>query len=195
MNEQLRQVGGSAAFSALIMLLVGFWMSLKGVSSNQVYNIAVATTTWAMRIGGIGMVIVAIMCFAGMRIGFLLDAIVGMGAGMLIFVASAACIVLGRGIDIRDIIFCVVGLGAAGAARNSWALYRAAPVGAGGDSGGGWFGGKSTKRAIPDAPKPPEPVHPASVRPSAMGSENPPPGGYLAALAREDEKPDRAEFE
>ena len=195
MKEQLRQVGSSAAFSAFIMLIVGFGFALKGISSNQTYNAAVATTTWAMRIGGLGMVLVAAVCFAEQRIGFLLDAIIGMGSGVLIFVASAMCIVLGRGFDIRDAMFCFIGLLAAGAARNSWGLYRSTASQSAGGSSSGWFGGRSSKQAAPVAPPPPEPIHPASVRPASLASDTPPPGGYLAALGRENAKPDRAEFE
>jgi len=196
MKEQLRQVGSSAAITALIMLVVGFGLALKGISSNQTYNVAVATTTWAMRIGGLGMVAAAVVCFAGVREGLLLDAIVGMGAGMLIAVASATCIVLGSGIDIRDLVFCIVGLGAAGAARRSWALYRSMPSKSGdGSLVAGLFRGRSSRSAAPVVSPEPEPIHPASVRPASLASETPPPGGYLAALAREDERPDRADHE
>lgn len=185
MNEQLRQVGHSAAFSAVIMLIVGFGLALKGVSSNQTYNLAVATTTWAMRIGGIGLALTAAVCYAGARVGFLLDAIVGIGAGALIFLGAATCIVLGKRISLNDIIFCFIGLTAAGAARNSLALYRSTAGAEGGGSG----------TTAPTTPPAPEPIHPASIRPSSLSSETPPPGGYLAALAREDEKTDRADHE
>ena len=195
MKEQLRQVGSSAAFYAFIMLIVGFGFALKGISSNQTYNAAVATTTWAMRIGGLGLAVVAVVCYAEQRIGFLLDAIIGMGSGVLIFVASAMCIVLGRGFDIQDLMFCLIGLLAAGAARNSWGLYRSTALHSAGGSTGGWLGGSSSKQAAAASPPPPEPVHPASIRPASLASDTPPPGGYLAALAREKEKPDRAEFE
>jgi len=193
MNEQLRQVGHSAAFSAVIMLLVGFGLALKGVSSNQTYNLAVATTTWAMRIGGVGLALTAAVCYSGARIGFLLDAIVGIGAGVLIFLGAATCVVLGKSISLNDIIFCFIGLSAAGAARNSWALFRSTADRA--DSGeASWFGRKARQDA-PASPPMPEPVHPASIRPSSLSSETPPPGGYLAALAREDERTDRADHE
>ena len=194
MNEQLRQVGHSAAFSALIMLVVGFGFALKGVSSNQTYNIAVATTTWAMRIGGIGMATAAAACYAGSRVGFLIDAIVGIGAGVLIFVGSATCLILGRGFDIRDIVFCFIGLSAAGAARNSWALYRSTTGDSVSPGGSSWFGG-ALRQKTPVPPPTPEPIHPASIRPASLSSDTPPPGGYLAALAREDEKTNRADHE
>lgn len=195
MNEQLRQVGHSAAFSAVIMLIVGFGFALKGVSSNQTYNVAVATTTWAMRIGGIGLGVVAAVCYSGARVGFLLDAIVGIGAGATIFLGAATCLVLGKVLDIHDIIFCFIGLTAAGAARNSWALYRSTANQDGG-RGAGYFSNSGGRRAAtPPVPPAPEPIHPASVRPASLASESPPPGGYLAALARENEKPDRADHE
>lgn len=194
MNEQLRQVGHSAAFSALIMLLVGFWIVFEGDKSKPAYDVAVAASTWSMRLGGFGLGVTAVVCYAGRRVGLLLDAIIGIGAGALIVVSSITCMVLVAGFSIHRIVFCLIGLSAAGAARNSWALFRTGANGFDSDGGSSWFGG-ATKRKLTPPPPAPEPLHPASIRPASLSSESPPPGGYLAALAREDERPDRADHE
>ena len=194
MNDALRSTGSSAAFSAAVMLLVGFYFGRTGISDSALYNTAVAATTWSMRLGGLGMVVVALLCYSGQRLGLLLDAVVGLGAGGLIAAASLLCILmdLGRGksLDVNDLIFTIVGFGTAAAARGSWALYRGSDPGTPSSSAP-----RAGSRGAPPAPPAAEPVHPASIRPASLQGDAPPPQGYLAALAREDESPDRADHE
>lgn len=63
----LRSVAFSALFAGVLMMLVGFWLGLKGVSESSVYNVSVAVFNWLMRVGGVTMLMIAALAYLNWR--------------------------------------------------------------------------------------------------------------------------------
>jgi hypothetical protein len=202
-----------AGIAALMMLFFGWFYGLSGISSNAFYNLTVDVFTWTLRIGGLAMLAVAIVCYTGQTVGLLLDAIVSGLCGAIIFGCGAYWLIdglQGGGISINYLLYVIFGGMFLNSARANWQHWAASarPSDGFNASPPAVPLDQSTRTALPrrlrargDSPKPeppnqPEPVHPASVRPESLTDETgPPPGGYLAALAREKEKPPQADYE
>jgi hypothetical protein len=204
MNQQAKDNAVWAGIAALLMLVYGWRYGTVGISDSGFYNTTVAVFNWMLRIGGIGMAGVAIICFAGLRVGLLIDVLVS-GICGLIMVACAGYWLLSGGFGFNDLLFLAFGGMFLNAARGCWSAYAASgpaavggasavggPAAGGGPSAGrGWLGVKPLQP--PKPPSPPEPPHPASVRPKTLPEDGqPPPEGYLAALAKEDDEPPTA---
>jgi hypothetical protein len=200
MNRDAKDNAMWAGIAALLMLVYGWGFAAKGISDNEFYNVTVAIFYWMLRIGGIAMVVVTVVCALGRPFGLLLDTFVS-GICGLIMVACPAYWLLAEGLFINYLMYLVFGVLFLGAARGCWQAYRLAgrPVGSAPPPAPPaapprkWLGIETL-----EPPKPPpkaEPPHPASIRPMSLGEgDQPPPEGYLAALAKEDEQPPTASY-
>lgn len=187
MNDRIRHTAAQALFAGLLMCLYGWFMTAKGVSSSAAYNGIVDVFYWMLRIGGILMLIGGALCYGGMRIGVLVDAITAGVCGAIMLLYGVAGPLTGVKMGINNVLALIFGVLFLSAARGSSMLYLASV-------------GSTAKRPIVrpvNASPVVEPIHPASVRPPGLpGAGDPPPAdGYLAALAREDEEPPTASFE
>ncbi len=203
MNQQAKDNAVWAGIAALLMLLYGWMYGTVGISDSDFYNTTVAIFNWMLRIGGIGMAGVAIICLVGLRIGLLIDVFVS-GICGLIMVACAGYWLLSGGFGLNDLLYLAFGGMFLNAARGCWSAYTASgPAAVGGAAGGGavaggrpsagrgWLGVKPLEP--PKSPSPAESAHPASVRPKSFPKDGqPPPEGYLAALAKEEDEPPTA---
>lgn len=195
MNRHAKSNAIWTGIAALMMLYFGWGSSLVGTSENAFYNTTVDIFTWTLRVGGICLVVVSAVCLAGLRVGLLLDALASGITGLSFVLCAAYWLAAGGGFDINDLLILIFGGMFLKSARECWTAYAAsaADVQAAAPTNRGWFGVKPLEP--PKPPAKPEPPHPASIRPKSIpeGGE-PPPGGYLAALAKEDEEPPTASF-
>lgn len=189
MNQHARNIAGNAAVAALLMIAYGWGIGLSGASKSAFYNLTVDGLNWTLRIGGPALLLVAGICFAGLRIGLLLDFLVeGLCGGIMI---ACGAFWLARwlgsigqvGFDLQDPIVLIFGFMFARAALHSWARFGATAA--------------APAAAAPDLEKFPPPIHPAELHPASLPREGepPPPEGYLAALSKENEEPPRASYE
>ncbi len=197
MNEQAKGNAPWTALAALLMLYYGWAVGTIGISDSDFYNTVVDVFNWMLRVGGVCLLLVAMICFAGLRIGLLLDALVSGICGLVIIFCAVVYIKF-DGLDLYYLLYVLFGGLFVNAARNAGASFlRTAPGATGQGSTGkqGWFGAKSSD--APTTAQPAEPPHPASIRPDSLpkDGEPPPPDGYLAALSKEDEEPPTASFE
>jgi hypothetical protein len=176
-----RPTAFNTAFAAVLMLLYGWLAGLEGVSNNEIYNAAVDAFKWTLRLGGIAMLLAAIVCFAGLRIGLLLDALASAGSGAVMLVCVGIWFSQGSGFDLQDVVILLFSLLLI---REAWISFRLFSDTAAATEA-------TTIHAEPIVP------HPASVHPPSLPSEGepPPPEGYLSALAKEKDEPPTASYE
>ena len=195
MNQHAKNNAMWVGIAALLMLYFGWFAGTVGVSDNEFYNTTVDVFNWMLRIGGICLLIVAILCFARARIGLLFDAVISGIVGLIMTLCAAYWLACG-GVVLQYLVYLFFGGLFLNAARGSWIAYAASgPESTVASSGGrGWFGVKPLE---PPQPEPePEPPHPASIRPKSLpDGDEPPPDGYLASLAKEDDEPPTASYE
>ncbi len=189
MNQHARNNAVWAGIAAVLMLFFGWGRGLVGMTDDDFYNTTVAVFEWMLKVGGFALLVVAGMCFAGLRAGLLVDVFVSGIVGLIMVLCSIYWLghgVTGGGFDIQDIMFLVFGFMFLNAARGCWVSYQATG------------GPRRPAPLVPSiAPRAPEPIHPASLHPDSLpkDGEPPPPDGYLAALAKEKDEPPRASFE
>jgi hypothetical protein len=195
MNRKAKDNALWIGIVAVLMLYFGWGVGLVGISDNAFYNTTVDIFYWMLKIGGICLLAAAILCFAGLRIGLLLDAVVSAVCG-LIMVSCSAYWLIDEGVNLQYVLYVLFGVMFLNAARRSWSSYTATGPGQPDEPSGGqgWLGVKPLEP--PKAPAPPEPPHPASIHPQSLpkDGEPPPPDGYLAALADEEDEPPTASF-
>lgn len=180
MHQNARQSAYQSAFAAALMLFYGWYIGWTGISSDDTYNLAVEVFKWNLKLGGAAMLVVAIVCFLGQRIGLLLDCLVSGACGIIMAACALIWLTRGRGFDIQDAIVLAFGFVFVRAAWVSWTL----------------FAGPQTSTTVA-APPAPEPIHPASIHPESLPMEHepPPPDGFLAAMAKEKDEPPTASYE
>jgi hypothetical protein len=178
-----RQNAVQSGIAAVMMLIFGWAFASKGISSSAFYNATVAVFYWSLRIGGIGLAIAAALCAANLRVGLLIDAVVSGLCGALMALIAVYWLIDAGGFDLQLFIYLIFGGGFMSAAVSAMRSYRAMES----------ESGRARAYTAPVA----EPVHPASIRPAALpkDGEPPPPEGYLAALAKEQDEPPTASFE
>lgn len=198
MNRHARDNALWAGIAAALMLYYGWGTGGWAIPSDATafYETTIRIFDWMLRIGGILLAVVAVLCFAGIRLALLMDAFVS-GLCGLIMVACPAYWILNDGLGIQYLMYVVFGVMFLNAARGCWTAFHASgPATAGTPSRRtGWFGVQPLP--APQAPPPPDPVHPASIHPESLpkDGEPPPPEGYLAALSKEKDEPPTASYE
>jgi hypothetical protein len=202
MNRDAKDNAVWAGVAAVLMLGYGWGMAGWIIPSDagETYRLLVHVFDWMLKIGGIAMAVVTVVCALGWRVGLLLDVLVS-GICGLIMAGCPLYWLLTRGLALTYLVYILFGVLFLGAARGCWQAYRLAgcPVGPAPPPAPPaapprkWLGIETL-----EPPKPPpkaEPPHPASIRPKSLGEgDQPPPEGYLAALAKEDEQPPTASY-
>lgn len=186
MNHPARQNALWAGIGAMLMLYYGWRVGFQGTTSSDFYNATVEFFDWMLKIGGACLAVVAVLCFAGRRVGLLLDVFVSGICGTVMVLCALYWLgyglMHGSGVDLQDLLFLIFGGMFVSAARGCWTAYRASAA-------------AGRRQTIPTT-VPSPPIHPASVRPVSLPEgDEPPPDGYLAALANEKDEPPRASFE
>ncbi len=129
-NTELRQamvqVAGSAAFAGALMLLVGFWLGLKGVSPSEIYNHSVTVFNWTMRVGGIVMLVIAALAYAGWRPVLAVDVIFAGAVGVVMIGVGLIWVV--NGDSLHGILVLLFGGLFVRSGLNSWSLLQARPT-------------------------------------------------------------------
>lgn len=194
MSRLAKENAGWAALVAVVMLVYASWGTIS-TSSNPTYSAAVKVFDWMLWLGGGAFLVVAIIGFFGLRLSLLLSVMACAACGLILAACSVCWIALGSGVDLFDLLALIMGCLLLKSAHTAWSWYRTEVGGGHGmppAEGGAtpvkrWF---RRREVVPPAPSPPEPPHPASIRPSGLPDDgSPPPEGYLAALAREDDPP------
>ena len=187
MNQHARDNALWAGIAAAMLLFFGWGTSgwLIPADATEFYETTIWVFDWMLKIGGILLAVVAVLCFAGIRLALLCDTFVS-GVCGLIMVACPLFWILSDGFGLQYVMYVVFGFMFLNAARGCWVSYRATG------------GPRRPAPLVPSiAPRAPEPIHPASVHPDSLPAdgEPPPPDGYLAALAKEKDEPPKASFE
>lgn len=204
MNRDAKDNAVWTGIAAVLMLAYGWGIGLRGTSDSEFHNATVAVFTWMLRTGGIALAAVTVVCALGWRVGLLFDAIVS-GICGLIMAACAIYWLTTRGFGLHYLLYLLFGGLFLSAARGCWRAYWLAarpamskpPPAPPAAPPRKWLGIETLEPPRPLTPPPKaEPPHPASIRPKSLGEGNqPPPEGYLAALAKEDEQPPTASYE
>lgn len=172
MNPHAKKNTLYTAITAILMIWCGWFTVFEDTTSVTLF-------VWTLRLGGIGMVAVALLCFMGMNAGLLMDAIISGLCGVIMVLCGLDWL-RHDGFKLFDFIIVVFGVMFVRAAWTSWTLV-----------------GASAAQEADAKPPPPEPVHPASLHPDSLpkDGEPSPPNGYLAALADEKQEPPTASYE
>jgi hypothetical protein len=184
MNEHAKRNALNTGFAALLLLVYGWIM--KGITVfpdlGPTYEITISIFNWMLKLGGIGLALAAIMCFAGLSIGLLMDFIVSAGCGLVMALCSIYWMITQKNADLQDILFLVFGVMFIRAAFGSLSLYKS-----------------DHEPDVVDqiAPADAHEPHPASIHPDVLPTEDqpPPPEGYLAALSKDPNTPPTASHE
>jgi len=187
-NPHARHNALYSAIAALFMILYGWGAGGigHGPEDQTFLNTTIDIFNWTLKIGGLLLAVVAMVSFAGMTVGLLLDFIVAGACGVVMVVCSGYWLLRWLqhrdqyAFDFTDGLIFIFGLMFLRAALGSWSLFtRSEP---------------DTTRPERTAPTEPEPPHPASIRPRSLPGEDepPPPEGYLSALAKDEDEPPAA---
>jgi hypothetical protein len=206
MNQHARQNAFPVGIAAIVMLVYGFVFGGFSAAPDlgPFYETTIRVFNWMLRIGGVALVVVALLSMAGWTAALLCDFLISGVCGSIMAACGVYWTVQERGFDIQNLLILVFGALFVRSALASWSLFATREAAAAVDSGGhesptrgGWFSRNSTTAQAPREPAPPEPIHPASIHPSSLPGEGeaPPEEGYLAALSKEDEEPPTASFE
>ena len=120
-RQQTSEVAFSAAIGAVMMLFVGFYFNLKGISSSEFYNLTVDGFTWMMKIGGAMMGVVAFLLWVGLRPALLVDAVLTVTIGVLMLVIGAVWLGFR---DMEGILLLVFGAVFLRSGWGSWQAFR-----------------------------------------------------------------------
>lgn len=180
-----RQNAVQSAVTGLIMLLYGAYLTATGWTGlvvDDLYNLAVEVFKWTLKIGGGAMLVAAVLCFTGRRIGLLLDCLLSGTCGLIMVACAAIWLTRGKGIDLQDAVILIFGAIFIRAAWVSWSIFAEA---------------SAPSEAAATEPPAPEPIHPASIHPDVLPGEGeaPPPEGFLAAMSKDKNEPPTASYE
>jgi len=170
---------GPAAFAGLLMLFYAWYTGgwVYAADASQFFVFTLHLFDWMLLIGGIAMIVVAVVCYLGARIGLLLEAIVS-GLCGLIMITCAGTWAINGSMGLNTMLIGFFSLTFLSGAGSAWRMY----------AGTSSKGGRSAVRvSTPVAPAAPPTPHPASRASSVLpkDGEPPPEEGYLAALSRE----------
>jgi hypothetical protein len=183
MYEPARRNAGYTFIAGLVLLGFGLMTAPMYLKEDQgFYNRSWDVFYGMLRTGGVVLMLVAAISFAGLRVGLLLDALASGVCGLIMILCSAYWIKI-EGLEMRDALFAVFGILFVRAAFVSFSVFRS--------------GAPSASRPAPPADAPAaDPVHPASLHPDSLPGEGepPPPEGYLAALSKDKGEPPNAAF-
>jgi len=183
MTEDTKTAASSPLLTGVLMLIVGFGITLSGGTDSAVYNASAFLFNMTMKAGGSAMVLVAVLYWGKVRVAWLFDAVCTLTIGVLLFgVATVWCV---YGYWVTGLVLIVFGVMSIGSARRVWAYSK---VGVSHPSPETKHEAPATVvkdevRAGEEAPA--VDVHQVQ-RPAP---EEPPPEGFLAELGRGDDAP------
>ena len=185
MSAPARQNAAQSAVTGLIMLLYGIYLRINDWSkpdADSLYSLAVEVFKWTLIVGGGAMLVVAAVCFAGKRIGVLLDCLLSGTCGLIMIACAGIWLTRGKGMDLQDIVILIFGVIFIRAAWVSWSIFAEAS--------------EPAPETAGPAPEP-EPIHPASIHPDVLPQEGeaPPAEGFLAAMSKDKNEPPTASYE
>jgi hypothetical protein len=122
LRESMAQVAGSAAIAGVLMVLVGFWLGLTGISNSEVYNHSVTVFNWTMRIGGIAMFVIAALAYLGWRPVLAIDTVIAVTTGLLM--VGVGLIWLINSDLLNGVLVLLFGGMFVRSGLNSWTLFR-----------------------------------------------------------------------
>jgi len=125
-QRQMRQTAVSALIAACLMLFFGFGWNLTGISGNAAYDLSVAVFGWTLRIGGLAMLVSALLCGARLAWSLAADAVLSALIGVLLGLTGLVWLAAG---DWQGLLAGVFGVLFVNAARQSWAGHRDIPAG------------------------------------------------------------------
>lgn len=189
MSDSLRSNGPYSLIPAALMLYFGWMVLSPWEQPDSFLQTTGNLLCWTLRLGGIGMGLVALLYFAGLPAARPIETVVSGLSGFLMIVGGGYGVVSSRGGDVQAILYVVFGLMFLREARQAWRMHQAAHAAVTVDS--------TMAAARPVSSPAAEAPHPASIRPAMLADadRNPPPEGYLDALAREDDQPPTASYE
>ena len=171
----LRSVAFSAFVAGVLMVLVGFWLGLEGLSKSNVYNASVTVFNWLMRIGGIAMLIVAAMAYLNWRPILAFDAAAAVVIGGMMVLISLVWIM--NNDLIQGVVILFFGGMFVKAGIQSWLMFRGTPARS-----------ADTPPAREEEPKAPSPGRlPSKHRVTPPKPGEPEPEGFLADIGRSKE--------
>jgi hypothetical protein len=184
MYEPARRNAGYTLIAGLVLLAFGLLSQPAYLVEDQdFYNRSLSLFFGTLKAGGGVLLLVAVLSFAGLRIGLLLDAVTSGACGLVMILCSAYWVKF-DGLDVSNALFIVFGILFVRAAFVSFSVFKGEAPSAG-----------RPAIAAADAPAS-DPVHPASLHPDSLPNEGepPPPEGYLAALSKDQGEPPDAAF-
>jgi len=169
---EIRGIAVWTAICGAFMLYYGLreWESLL---DSPLYAFAVHTWAWTLRIGGGAMLVIALLALTGMKIAARIDAVASVVVALMFAFTGVIFLFHGDNDGILSLIFTAV---FAHAGWRSWRLWMQIPISSPHDSGI-----TQARHVIPNTDTDP------SGRSATQAPEPPPPEGYLAALARENQ--------
>lgn len=183
MNRHAKENAGMAGFAGLVLIIYGFGFGGIGVYTDHgaFYEFLIRLYNWTIRYGGFALLAAAGVCFTGLRIGLLIDAVVSGLIGGILVLCVGGWFFYERSFDVTNIVVVLIALMLLRSAYANFLLWNASA------------GERPPSRPAPSPSEAP-PIHIASgVLPKE--GEPPPPEGYLAALAREKEESSKANYE
>jgi hypothetical protein len=123
LRYQMRQTAISAAIAAVLMLFFGFTYGFEGEIEPTAYSISQAVFLATLRIGGILMVLSALLLVLGVRSALLLDAIFAGLIGVALLGVGIVWIAIGI-IAIDSVLLVLFGGMFLHSARQSWLGHR-----------------------------------------------------------------------
>jgi hypothetical protein len=186
-----------AAVAAVLMCYFGFnapWAFAPGAS--PFLKASAYLFDYTLQIGGIAMAVLAVWCWLGMITALAVDGVVSLLIGVL-FILSGGGMLMYGGVDLNAILIILFGMMFFGSGRHNWRTYRHLA------RGGRVVAEVYTETFQPPVP-PARPVAPAPEPPPGAGSSvpeddhadqpaleeddagamEPPPEGFLAAMAK-----------
>lgn len=125
-RQQAQEIAGTAAVGAALMLFVGFYFNMEGVSNSSLYNLSVNGFTWMMKVGGGLMGLMAVLLFVGLRPAIFADALLTAVIGGLMVIMGGVWIAFQ---DYQGILVLLFGGIYISSAWRSWQAFRGVHVG------------------------------------------------------------------
>ncbi len=169
-------MSGKSAFSGLFLLGIGYFFAISAVVDyGPFYTFLVHLFNWTLRAAGALLLAAAGLGMFKPRAGLTMDAVVSGLAGALLVVCVVGWTVFEKSADLYNIVIAFVALMLLRESYSGIMLFRTTP----GED-------RVQRRPLP----PPEPARVISSSVLPKVDEPPPEGGYLAALAKEqDDQP------
>ncbi|UCE61157.1 MAG: hypothetical protein JSU63_05290 [Phycisphaerales bacterium] len=126
-SARVRANTGAAAFTGALLVVIGFFW-FDGPLDSDVGLLRAGNTLflWALRLGGLALIGVAVACSIGVRLALLLHGLTSSLIGIFV-VLSAILMMIGDGIGLDCLVFAVCGVMILTTGMRDWADFRKLP--------------------------------------------------------------------